>query len=210
MLETINATANVQINSKMFNGSVQLELNAKKIDSMLFDVYAFGAFNVASVLLTNDSILIYNLINDRLFQLSKSSLLAQANLDFDIRYDDIFSIFTGYFDLSETYLFDNLSENVEKIIFKKDFNGLNLAYEFVFNNESINNIKVTLKKDLNQIEVTYSNFKEVEDFLFPFQIEAINVREGIKIKLNYKSISINSDDFYINKEIFQELKSQIN
>ncbi|GEM_PF-4554836 len=205
-LEKLSAIASVHLNSKFFNGSIELEINATRNDTILIDAYTFLGINLATVLLTNDSILVYVSINDKLFRLNKNLFFDPAKTGFDIQYGDLFSLMTCYFDLTEASMMKYFSNDGYKIIFKKPLGDLILLYEFNFDKRDVQNIKLTLQKDPNPFEVIYSNFKKVDDFLFPHVIEIKNNIDGTSAMVKYKSVKLNPNNFSIDTEIFKELQ----
>ncbi|MDL2227326.1 DUF4292 domain-containing protein [Bacteroidales bacterium OttesenSCG-928-K03] len=177
--ENLNCRFEAEIIDKAKNKSDNLKGTLSfNSDSMMLQITS-KAINIASALITNDSILILN-------KLGKSYISdALSNYDFlkrEITFDDIKNILLGMrIDFPNNEVF---SYSVEKYYSLNYRNSSRIFYNINFNND----FKVEKMQIFSEISlfyvISYFNFLNVENIILPTEIELNTEDMYCKIKLS--------------------------
>lgn len=192
----------IELNLKNIKTILQFSIQTKKPSKALLDLYGPFGFDIGSVYLNNDSIIIYNAFQEQIilteFSSEKFKDLTSTQLDKDF----IFSMLFGYFDLQEleedSSIIKNKENEFELIKFLKG-RKLMLVYEKV--SSSLN--KITVFENFNEpiFEIAFAEIKNYNELKFPYKISFVNFKTNESISLKFKKIEFNKFDDEINFEI---------
>jgi outer membrane biogenesis lipoprotein LolB len=204
-IKTFEGTGTITIKTPDFNNSASFKLDMIKPDSVYLVV--MGPFNMelANIIVTNREFTFYDVLNNTAYKGYVNQNVLRDIFKIDISLDDLMDAFIGSVNLS-----DELYREPEN--FKIDNDKYILTFS-VPTTKQLKTISVDIKDlgiltyNLNNadgktlINGVYSNFSSVDGVATPNKIYFENPVKNQSIQIEYKNITANKKDIFIDFQL---------
>ncbi|MEJ5305676.1 MAG: DUF4292 domain-containing protein [Ignavibacteria bacterium] len=189
-----SASGKIELKLKSLRTDLQFLISTIKPNQVLIDLYGFFGIDVGTIYLNNDSIFIYNALNEQMILTSFSSTkfkeLNSLGLDKNFFYALIYAFIDQEQLPADSSTLNNKEDKFELIKFFKD-----KRVEFVYDkfSKGLNQIKVFDELGEPMFEVNFRSTKDYDSIVFPTKIEFINLKSSESISLSFKEIKFNQE-----------------
>lgn len=208
-IKTFRGTGVITINSSELNAKSSFEVLIKKPDSLKISFY--GPFNIdlAQAVVTPQNFSFYDIINNTLYRGNVKSGVMKQILKIDLPLNQVVDALAGSVNLTE-----KLRLEPTKIEYLDDNYKLtyvdSLAYsEQIFvvrSNDLAISENVVKSKGKNILEGKYSRFNLYEEVPIPYEINVENSSNKQRLKLEYRNIEVNKNDFNFKLDLPDDVK----
>lgn len=197
-IKSYSATGSAELNLKRIKMTIQFDLQVLKPSSAIIDLYGPFGFEIASAYLNDDSIKIYNAIDNQLIKTSFSSKKMNASEFGEVFKRIIYPLFFGYFNI------DIIEEDSTKFISTKDKFCVTKFYknsflEIYYDKSKFFLSEIALRKNFSNKKflISFQEVKQFDGIKFPVKIEINNEDTQESISISFKKIEFNK----INEEL---------
>lgn len=192
-IESYSGNGNIQLNLLKLKTNLDFYISVKKPDRVLMDIFGPLGIDVGTLYINDDSILVYNSINEQLIITNFSSPSLQKILFNDLDKEMIYSLFFGYIDLEKFSSDSSELINDEEIIKLVKYSGEEKK-EFYYSKRSKYIVKIKFFRNSSEpvFEMSISEIKKYNGLIFPVKIILTNLKTDESIALKLKEIDFNN------------------
>lgn len=197
-MKSYSATGSAELNLNKINMTVQFELQVLKPSSATIDLFGPFGFEIASAYLKDDSVNIYNAIDNQLIKTSLSSKRINASEFGEVFKRIIYPLFFGYFNV------DVIEADSTEYISTEDKFGVikflkNSVVEIYYDRSKYFLSEIAFRKNFSnkKVLISFQELKQFDGIKFPVKIEINNEDTQESISITFKKIEFNK----INEEL---------
>ena len=200
-IKTFEGNGTITIKSNEINSSASFRIVLVKPDSIYLTIMGPFGMELAQALVTNKEFIFYDALQNTAYKGLQSSDILRQIFKIDLSFGDIMDAFIGSVNLTnnlykspDTYQViydkymltykDSATENISE--YEVDVRHLGILHYLLKNNNG---------EDL--LEGKYSNFQVLETVAVPAKIEVMNRKQNETILIDYKSMTSNKKNIYI-------------
>jgi hypothetical protein len=192
-LRTLNAEANLTIETPSFNQSATVFVRLHRPDSLLLSVRGPFGINVGSALMTPTSFQFYNSLQNTLYigEPTRENLL--KFLQVDVAFADIVSWFTGgTFLTDDRRTPDDIRTDGEHALFRFESGPYSREYRLDAASLTVRQILVLDQTGAPIVEQSYDRYESFGDVELPRSIKMTMHKSRRRISLYYETVSTNT------------------
>jgi hypothetical protein len=209
----ITAHFSIDVDKDSLNQSFSGDLRMKKDSVIWMSVRAvLGTIEAARIMVTEDSAMIMNRIDDNYFLGDYNYINTRLNTGDDVDFDLLHSVMTGssmefysdtskmnsYFDGKQYIISTIRKRNLRRVLYKNRPYHSKENAQFIFldpNDFHITHVRLEDFVNHRTFDAYYSDFQKVDSVMFPFHIQyQIAAQKNIKIDLQYKKVSFKQEE----------------
>lgn len=204
-IKTFRGTGSISINSNSLNAKSNFEVVIKRPDSLKISFY--GPFNIdlAQALITSKDFKFYDIINNNLYRGSNKSGVMKQVLKVDMSLNDLVDVLAGSVNLTDKLRKEpdkyESTEDFYRLIYADSINSVMNIYNVRSEDLAITESIVQKFNGTRLFEGKYSRFKSIDDVLVPLEINIEDFANKQRIKVEYRSIEVNKNDFSFKLEL---------
>ncbi|MCX8057673.1 MAG: DUF4292 domain-containing protein [Ignavibacteria bacterium] len=193
-IQSYSAIGDVDLNLNSLKMKLSFSIQSQKPHKVLIDLFGILGIDIASIYLNNDSILVYNAINNELISTNFSSNKIKRSKLSLIADKKIYSILFGEFDLNS---FEADSASVkdydDKFSLIKYFSNNRIEVFYDKTTSFISEIIYYSSTSNNIFEIFFKEIKVIDGIKFPSKIFINNSNSNETISLEFKKIEFNKN-----------------
>lgn len=196
-VKSFTGTGTIYINSPDIDAKSNFQVEIKKPDSVKVSFYGPFGIDLASALITPQNFQFFDIINNNLYRGKLKSDAMKSILKINISFDDLMDMLTCSINLTDklrrepdkyettgdyyqlTY-FDSSAARTSLFMIRKDDLGVS-----EYNQKD--------SKGKNLVSTQYSNFRKIDESSIPYIINLNDELHGQKIKIEYRSVELNTE-----------------
>ncbi|MEW6196858.1 MAG: DUF4292 domain-containing protein [Bacteroidota bacterium] len=208
-IKTFRGTGIITVNSADLNAKSSFEVLIKKPDSLKISFYGPFGIDLAQAVITTKDFRFYDIINNTLYQGNVKSGVIKQILKIDLPLDQVVDALAGSVNLT-----DKLRIEPTSIEYLDDFYKLN----YIDSVSMMEQIYLVRSDDLavsenlirangkGLLEGKYSRFNLFEEVPIPYEINIENTSNKERLKLEYRNVEVNKNDFNFNLDLPDDVK----
>lgn len=200
-IKTFEGSGTIFVNSPSMDNSATFRIVLLKPDSIYLTIMGPFGIELAQALVTKDKFTFYDALQNTAYVGSVNSNALQSIFRINLSFEDLLDAFIGsvnltnnlyrapdnYYVEDERYVLTYLdSARTNKTIYKVDVRQLGIT------NYQLFGLDETL-----MLQGNYSNFELLENVAVPYKIAIENKTDDQKISIDYKKITVNKKNIYI-------------
>ncbi len=200
-IKTFDGSGTIFVNSPSMDNSATFRIVLQKPDSIYLTIMGPFGIELAQALVTKDKFTFYDALQNTAYVGSVNSNALQSIFRINLSFEDLLDAFIGsvnltnnlyrapdnYYVEDERYVLTYLdSARTNKTIYKVDVRQLGIT------NYQLFGLDETL-----MLQGNYSNFELLENVAVPYKIAIENKTDDQKISIDYKKITVNKKNIYI-------------
>jgi len=200
-IKTFEGSGTIFVNSPSMDNSATFRIVLLKPDSIYLTIMGPFGIELAQALVTKDKFTFYDALQNTAYVGSVNSNALQSIFRINLSFEDLLDAFIGsvnltnnlyrapdnYYVEDERYVLTYLdSARTNKTIYKVDVRQLGIT------NYQLYGFDETL-----MLEGNYSDFELLENVAVPYKIAIENKTDDQKISIDYKKITVNKKNIYI-------------
>lgn len=200
-IKTFEGSGTIFVNSPSMDNSATFRIVLLKPDSIYLTIMGPFGIELAQALVTKDKFTFYDALQNTAYVGSVNSNALQSIFRINLSFEDLLDAFIGsvnltnnlyrapdnYYVEDERYVLTYLdSARTNKTIYKVDVRQLGIT------NYQLFGLDETL-----MLQGNYSNFELLENVAVPYKIAIENKNDDQKISIDYKKITVNKKNIYI-------------
>jgi outer membrane lipoprotein-sorting protein len=200
-IKTFEGNGTITIKSNDFNNSATFRIVLVKPDSIYLTITGPFGIELAQALVTRKDFIFYDALQNTAYKGLQSSDILRQIFKIDLSFNDIMDAFIGSVNLTnnlykspnkyqviyDKYMLtyrDSVTENISE--YEVDIRNLGILHYLLKNSDG---------NDL--LEGKYSNFELLETVAIPAKIEVMNRKQNENVVIDYKAMSVNKKNIYI-------------
>lgn len=200
-IKTFEGSGTIFVNSPSMDNSATFRIVLLKPDSIYLTIMGPFGIELAQALVTKDKFTFYDALQNTAYVGSVSSNALQSIFRINLSFEDLLDAFIGsvnltnnlyrapdnYYVEDERYVLTYLdSARTNKTIYKVDVRQL-----------GITNYQLLGLDEILMLQGDYSNFELIENVAVPYKIAIENKADDQKISIDYKKITVNKKNIYV-------------
>lgn len=200
-IKTFEGSGTIFVNSPSMDNSATFRIVLLKPDSIYLTIMGPFGIELAQALVTKDKFTFYDALQNTAYVGAVNSNALQSIFRINLSFEDLLDAFIGsvnltnnlyrapdnYYVEDERYVLTYLdSARTNKTIYKVDVRQLGIT------NYQLFGLDETL-----MLQGNYSNFELLENVAVPYKIAIENKTDDQKISIDYKKITVNKKNIYI-------------
>ena len=204
-IKSFEGNGTILVKNPQMNNSASFRIILQKPDSIYLTIFGPFGIELAQALVTKDDYIFYDALNNTAYQGKADDAVLRDIFRIDLSFNELIDAFIGSVNLTE-----NLYKEPSKyeVVYDKylityvDSVSLKSSQYKV----DVRELGITeyLLKDKNgnvAIEGKYSDFGIIEGVAIPYKIEVRNQKENQMISVEYKNMSANKKNIYVDFKI---------
>ncbi|HRN27580.1 MAG: DUF4292 domain-containing protein [Ignavibacteriaceae bacterium] len=204
-IKNFEGTGTIFVNSAQMDNSATFRIVLQKPDSIYLTIMGPFGIELAQALVTKDKFTFYDELKNTAYIGAVNSNALQSIFRINLSFEDLLDAFVGSVNLTNNlyrapdnyYVEDNRyvltyldSARTNKTIYRVDVRQLGITEYQLFGLD-----------DELMLEGKYSDFELLENVAVPYKIAIENKTDEQRISIDYKKISVNKENIYINFKI---------
>ena len=204
-IKSFEGNGTILVKNPQMNNSASFRIILQKPDSIYLTIFGPFGIELAQALVTKDDYIFYDALNNTAYQGKADDALLRDIFRIDLSFNELIDAFIGSVNLTE-----NLYKEPSK--YEVVYDKYLITYVDSVSQKSsqykvdVRELGITeyLLKDKNgnvAIEGKYSDFGIIEGVAIPYKIEVRNQKENQMISVEYKNMSANKKNIYVDFKI---------
>lgn len=204
-IKSFEGNGTILVKNPQMNNSASFRIILQKPDSIYLTIFGPFGIELAQALVTKDDYIFYDALNNTAYQGKADDAVLRDIFRIDLSFNELIDAFIGSVNLTE-----NLYKEPSK--YEVVYDKYLITYVDSVSQKSsqykvdVRELGITeyLLKDKNgnvAIEGKYSDFGIIEGVAIPYKIEVRNQKENQMISVEYKNMSANKKNIYVDFKI---------
>lgn len=204
-IKSFEGNGTILVKNPQMNNSASFRIILQKPDSIYLTIFGPFGIELAQALVTKDDYIFYDALNNTAYQGKADDAVLRDIFRIDLSFNELIDAFIGSVNLTE-----NLYKEPSK--YEVVYDKYLITYVDSVSQKSsqykvdVRELGITeyLLKDKNgnvAIEGKYSDFGIIEGVAIPYKIEVRNQKENQMISVEYKNLSANKKNIYVDFKI---------
>jgi outer membrane lipoprotein-sorting protein len=208
-IKSFEGNGTIIVRNSQVNNSALFRVVLQKPDSIYFTVFGPFGIELAQALVSKKDFIFYDVLNNTAYEGQVDSEILQDIFKIDLSFNDLVDAFIGSVNLTDhlyklptkyEVIYDKyLITYIDSTSFKSfqytvDVRELGIT-EYVMRN----------KKGEILLEGRYSDFGIVEGVAVPYKIELVNKKENQQVVVEYRGISANKKNIYVDFKVPEDV-----
>lgn len=204
-IKSFEGNGTILVKNPQMNNSASFRIILQKPDSIYLTIFGPFGIELAQALVTKDDYIFYDALNNTAYQGKADDAVLRDIFRIDLSFNELIDAFIGSVNLTE-----NLYKEPSK--YEVVYDKYLITYVDSISLKSsqykvdVRELGITeyLLKDKNgnvAIEGKYSDFGIIEGVAIPYKIEVRNQKENQMISVEYKNMSANKKNIYVDFKI---------
>ncbi len=196
-IKTMEGAGSITIKTADMDAKSSFKVEIKRPDSIKVSFYGPFGIDLASALITQENFQFYDAINNNYYKGKLNSAAMKQVMKINISFGELLDVLTGSVNLT-----DKLRRDPDHYESNDEF------YRLTYNDSSASksSIYTIRQKDLgiteynvndfsgkNLINAKYSDFHDLEDTPIPYMIDLNEQENNQKIKIEYRTVDVNTE-----------------
>lgn len=191
-IKSYSSTGKVDLDLNKLKMTVQFEIQVVKPSNAKIDLFGPFGFDIASVFLKNDSIYIYNAIENLIIKTSFSSEHFKNYELSEVISEIIYPSLLFYFDLNKIHADSTVySSTKNKICVIKFLKDINLSVCYDKSELFLSEIDINKNSSRKDFVIRFKDLKRIDGIQFPMNIVIIDKNTQENISILFKKIEFN-------------------
>jgi outer membrane lipoprotein-sorting protein len=204
-IKSFEGNGTIVVKNPQMNNSASFRIILQKPDSIYLTIFGPFGIELAQALVTKDDYIFYDALNNTAYQGKADDAVLRDIFRIDLSFNELLDAFVGSVNLTQNlYKEPSMYEVVydKYLITYVDSVSLKSSqYKVDVRELGITEYLLKDKKGNVAVEGKYSDFGIIEGVAIPYKIEVRNQKENQMISVEYKNISVNKKNIYVDFKI---------
>ncbi|MEO8398642.1 MAG: DUF4292 domain-containing protein [Ignavibacteriaceae bacterium] len=204
-IKTFEGNGILKIKSSQFNNSATFRVILSKPDSIYFTIMGPFGIELAQAVVTNENFIFYDALQNTAYEGSVNDDVLKNIFKVDLSFNDLIDAFIGSVNLTNNlYTTPSSYEVVDDkyvLVYIDSLTNVETKYLVDIRELGITDYSLSDAKGKEKLEGKYSNFELLEGVAVPYKIIVQNKKDNQIVDIEYKNMSANKRDIYINFNI---------
>jgi len=204
-IKSFEGNGTILVRNSQMNNSASFRVVLQKPDSIYLTIFGPFGIELAQALVTKNNFIFYDVLTNTAYKGNVDDEVLQNIFRIDLSFNELLDAFIGSVNLTDNLykqptnyevIYDKyLITYIDSVSFKSS------QYKVDVRELGITEYTMKDKKGEVLLEGRYSDFGIVEGVAVPYKIELVNKKENQQVVVEYKGMSANKKNIYVDFEI---------
>lgn len=200
-IRTFEGNGTITIKSNEFNNSATFRIVLVKPDSVYLTFVGPFGIEIAQALVTDKEFIFYDALQNTAYKGATGGDILHQIFKIDLSFSDIMDAFIGSVNLTKNLYKTPTNYQViyDKYMLTYKDSAASTSSQYEVDVRHLGILHYLLKNDNGNdlLEGNYSNFEVLENVAVPAKIEVVNRKQNETVTIDYKSMTANKKNIYI-------------
>ncbi|NWF88554.1 MAG: DUF4292 domain-containing protein [Ignavibacteriaceae bacterium] len=204
-IKSFEGNGTIIVKNSQMNNSASFRIVLQKPDSIYLTIYGPFGIELAQSLVTKDNFVFYDALQNTAYEGKVEENVLRNIFKIDLSFNELIDAFIGSVNLTENLYKQPSSYEVvyDKYLITYKDSLSDKTSEYKVDVRELGITEYSLRKGSNEILIQgkYSDFGLIEGVAVPYKIELQNPRENQFVSVEYKSMSANKKNIFVDFKI---------